>query len=109
MLFLVDRIELETQGFKFFNKSFGESAIFLKTVILSTFIENQIVQLLSGAAQPQLPIRSLNELQIHLIPLEEQQQIVATIELEQVAENGAILSWIYFEQKKDKMSEVWGE
>lgn len=60
--------------------------------------------------QPNLSIKDLYDMPIMLPPLEEQKKIVAMIELEQVAVNGAKALMDIFEQKiKDKISEVWGE
>lgn len=64
----------------------------------------------SGAAQPQLPIRSLIEVKIPLPPLATQQAIVAEIEAEQalVAANRELLA--RFEQKiQATLARVWGE
>ena len=66
--------------------------------------------IVSGAAQPQLPIRSLNEAKIPLPPLATQQSIVAEIEAEQalVAANRELIA--RFEKKiLTTLSRVWGE
>jgi len=66
--------------------------------------------IVSGAAQPQLPIRSLNEARIPLPPLATQQAIVAEIEAEQalVAANRELIQ--RFEKKiQATLAEVWGE
>jgi type I restriction enzyme M protein len=66
--------------------------------------------IVSGAAQPQLPIRSLNEARIPLPSLATQQAIVAEIEGEQalVAANRELIS--RFEQKvQGRLARVWGE
>lgn len=63
-----------------------------------------------GGNQSNLNGQMIKALQIPLPPIEEQKQIVAMIELEQVAVNGAKALMAIFEQKiKDKISEVWGE
>jgi type I restriction enzyme M protein len=63
-----------------------------------------------GGNQSNLNGQIIKSLYIPLPPIEEQQQIVAMIELEQVAVNGAKALMQIFEQKiKDKISEVWGE
>lgn len=75
--------------------------------------ENFISQreaIVSGSAQPQLPIRNLNEVKIPLPPLTTQQQIVAEIEAEQalVAANRELIT--RFEQKiQATLARVWGE
>ena len=66
--------------------------------------------IVSGAAQPQLPIRSLTEAKIPLPPLATQQAIVDEIEAEQalVAANRELI--IRFEQKiQATLARVWGE
>jgi type I restriction enzyme M protein len=66
--------------------------------------------IVSGSAQPQLPIRNLNEAKIPLPPLATQQQIVAEIEAEQalVAANRELIS--RFEKKiQATLARVWGE
>jgi restriction endonuclease S subunit len=66
--------------------------------------------IVSGAAQPQLPIRNLNEAKIPLPPLATQQAIVAEIEAEQalVAANRELIA--RFEQKiQTTLARVWDE
>jgi len=66
--------------------------------------------IVSGAAQPQLPIRSLIEARIPLPPLATQQAIVAEIEAEQglVAANRELIS--RFEKKiQATLARIWGE
>jgi type I restriction enzyme M protein len=66
--------------------------------------------IVSGAAQPQLPIRNLNEATIPLPPLATQQTIVAEIEAEQglVAANRELIT--RFEKKIEAtLARVWGE
>ena len=66
--------------------------------------------IVSGAAQPQLPIRSLNEAKLPLPSPTTQQAIVAEIEAEQalVAANRKLI--IRFEQKiQATLARVWGE
>jgi restriction endonuclease S subunit len=66
--------------------------------------------IVSGAAQPQLPIRSLNEAKIPLPPLATQQAIVAEIEAEQalVAANRELIT--RFEKKiQVTLARIWGE
>jgi type I restriction enzyme M protein len=66
--------------------------------------------IVSGSAQPQLPIRSLNEARIPLPPLATQQAIVAEIEAEQalVAANSELIARL--EKKiQGTIARVWGE
>ena len=66
--------------------------------------------IVSGAAQPQLPIRSLNEARLPVPDLETQQAIVAEIEAEQalVDANRELIE--RFEKKiQDAVGRVWGE
>jgi type I restriction enzyme M protein len=66
--------------------------------------------IVSGAAQPQLPIRNLNEAKIPLPPLATQQAIVAEIEAEQalVAANRELIT--RFERKiQATLARIWGE
>jgi type I restriction enzyme M protein len=66
--------------------------------------------IVSGAAQPQLPIRSLNEARIPLPPLATQQAIVAEIEAEQalVAANRELIT--RFEKKiQATLARIWGK
>jgi type I restriction enzyme M protein len=66
--------------------------------------------IISGAAQPQLPIRNLNEVKMPLPSLEIQQQIVAEIEAEQtlVTANRELVA--RFEKKiRATIARVWGE
>lgn len=66
--------------------------------------------IISGAAQPQLPIRSLNEARLPVPDLETQQAIVAEIEAEQalVDANKELIE--RFEKKiQDTVERVWGE
>ena len=66
--------------------------------------------IVSGAAQPQLPIRSLNEAKIPLPPLPTQQAIVAEIEAEQALIDANRQLIERFEAKiKDAINRVWGE
>jgi restriction endonuclease S subunit len=66
--------------------------------------------IVSGAAQPQLPIRSLNEVTIPLPPLVTQQAIVGEIESERelVGANQQLIA--RFEKKiQDVLARIWGE
>ena len=65
--------------------------------------------IVSGAAQPQLPIRSLNEATIPLPPLATQQAIVAEIEAEQALVNANRELIARFEKKiQATLARVWG-
>jgi type I restriction enzyme M protein len=71
--------------------------------------ESQFKKIISGAAQPQLPIRSLKNAIIPLPDIETQRQIVAQIENEQVLVNANKQLIEIFEQKiKDRIAKVWG-
>jgi restriction endonuclease S subunit len=70
----------------------------------------QTEAIISGAAQPQLPIRSLNEAKLPLPDLVVQQQIVAEIEAEKalVTSNRELIS--RFEKKiQATLARVWDE
>lgn len=72
--------------------------------------KQQVKQIISGAAQPQLPIRSLNTAKIPLPPIEEQLAIVAEIEEEQQLVNANKELIRRFEEKiKATINRVWGE
>lgn len=65
--------------------------------------------IVSGAAQPQLPIRSLNEARLPLPPLETQQKIVAEIEAEEALVSGNRELIERFESKiQNSIARVWG-
>ena len=71
--------------------------------------QSQFKRIVSGAAQPQLPIRSLNSVIIPLPDVETQHQIVAQIEKEQALVNASKQLIEIFEQKiKDRIAKVWG-
>lgn len=66
--------------------------------------------IVSGAAQPQLPIRSLKEAKIPLPPLTTQQAIVAEIEAEQALVNANRELIARFEKKiQATLARVWGD
>ncbi|MFH1288031.1 MAG: N-6 DNA methylase [bacterium] len=72
--------------------------------------KDQIKKILSGSAQPQLPIKDLNHLVIPLPNLKVQKQIVEQIRKEQeiVKANKQLIR--IFEQKiKGRIAKVWGE
>jgi len=72
--------------------------------------KNQCDSIISGSAQPQLPIRSLNEAKIPLPPLATQRAIVAEIEVEQTMVN-ANRDLIDRMEKKIQvaLARIWGE
>ncbi len=90
-----------------------------ETKILSEFLfyffqssdaKEQIKKILSGSAQPQLPIRDLNHLKIPLPSLEMQKQMVEQLKKEQsiIDSNEQLIEM--FEQKiKDRISKIWSE
>ncbi|MCG8341750.1 MAG: restriction endonuclease subunit S, partial [Chlorobiales bacterium] len=66
--------------------------------------------IISGAAQPQLPIRSLNDAKLPFPPLKTQQAIVAEIEAEQALVNANLKLIERFEKKiQATIARVWGE
>jgi type I restriction enzyme M protein len=86
------------------------SASYLFHFFQSENFRAQREAIVSGAAQPQLPIRSLNEAKIPLPPLATQQAIVAEIEAEQalVAANRELIA--RFEKKiQASLARVWGK
>ena len=86
------------------------SGSFLYHFFQSENFRTQRDAIVSGAAQPQLPIRSLNVATIPLPPLATQQALVAEIEAEQalVAANRKLIT--RFEQKiQATLARIWGE
>ncbi len=76
----------------------------------SANFKSQREAMVSGAAQPQLPIRTLNGAQIPVPPIATQESIVAEIEAEQalVAANRELID--RFEKKiQATLARVWGE
>jgi restriction endonuclease S subunit len=74
----------------------------------SSIIWNQLDLIMSGSAQPQLPIRNMVELKIPLPPLEIQREIVARIERERaIVEGNRELIKIYEEKIKKVIERVW--
>jgi type I restriction enzyme M protein len=67
-------------------------------------------RIVSGAAQPQLPIRNLIDAKIPLPPLEIQKAIVAEIEAEQTLVNANRELITRFEKKiQTTLNRIWGE
>ncbi len=86
------------------------SSSYLFHFFQSENFQKQKEAIVSGAAQPQLPIRSLNEATIPLPPLETQQAIVAQIEAEQTLINANRELIARFEKKiQNTLARVWGE
>ena len=72
--------------------------------------QQQFNSIISGSAQPQLPIRDLRFVNLPLPDIEAQQQMVAQIEREKELVKANKLLIEIFEQKiKDRIAEVWGE
>lgn len=83
---------------------------FLLLFLNSLEFEAQVSNFMSGSAQPQLPIRVLNEIEIPLPPLETQRQIVEKIEVERaLVESAKKLNEIYKQKIKDKIKVLGGE
>jgi restriction endonuclease S subunit len=86
------------------------SHLFLVQYFLSNIAITQIKKILSGSAQPQLPIRSLIEFEIPFPPLATQQEIVANIEAERKVIDGCRELIVKYEEKIKKVVDgVWGE
>jgi type I restriction enzyme M protein len=72
--------------------------------------QSQFKLIVSGAAQPQLPIRSLKSALIPLPEIEVQHKIVTQLEKEQALVNASKQLIEIFEQKiKDRITKVWGK
>ena len=70
----------------------------------------QFEKLISGSAQPQLPIKNINETIIPQPSLEIQQSIVERIESErQIIEGNKKLIEIYTQKIQDRINKIWGE
>lgn len=83
---------------------------YLYYFIQSENCQLQFNNIVSGAAQPQLPIRDLKFAKIPLPPIETQQKIVSQIEKEQALVNAnKELITIYEQKIKDRIGKVWGE
>jgi type I restriction enzyme M protein len=86
------------------------SSSYLFHFFQSENFQKQKEAIVSGAAQPQLPIRSLNEITIPIPPLATQQAIVAEIEAEQALVNANRELIERFEKKiQATLARVWGE
>jgi len=83
---------------------------FLYNLIQTDFTQRQFQQITSGCAQPQLPIRSLVEVEIPIPPLGIQRQIVAEIEAERaMVEANRKLIEVFEKKIQEKLAEIWGE
>lgn len=72
--------------------------------------QSQFKRIVSGAAQPQLPIRSLKSAIVPLPTIDAQNRVVAQIEKEQALVNANKQLIEIFEQKiKERIAKVWGE
>lgn len=83
---------------------------FLFFLFQTNFIQEQLDRICSGSAQPQLPIRSLVNVQIPIPPVKEQWQIATQLEEEQkfIKANKRLIE--IFEQKiQDKLAKIWRE
>jgi type I restriction enzyme M protein len=86
------------------------SSAYLFHFFQSQTFSSQRDAIVSGSAQPQLPIRNLNEAKLPLPPLATQRAIVAEIEAEQalVAANRELITRL--EQKiQATLARIWGE
>lgn len=83
---------------------------FLLLFLNSLEFEAQVSNFMSGSAQPQLPIRVLNEIEIPLPPLTIQKQIVEKIEAERaLVESTKKLIEIYEQKTKDTVAKLWSK
>ena len=86
------------------------SGYYLFRFFQSQNFKNQRDSIVTGAAQPQLPIRNLNNAMLPIPPLETQQAIVAEIEAEQALVNANRELIERFEKKiQEVVGRVWGE
>ena len=86
------------------------SGYYLFRFFQSQNFKNQRDSIVTGAAQPQLPIRNLNNAMLPIPPLETQQAIVAEIEAEQALVNANRELIERFEKKiRAAVERVWGE
>jgi len=82
---------------------------YLLNVVKSKDVQDQFRKIRSGSAQPQLPIRSLIEVEFSLPSLETQKKIVARIEEEQkIIEANKKLIKLFGQKIKDKISDLLG-
>ncbi len=79
-------------------------------IINSPIFTSQVEKLTTGAAQPQLPINSLNKIRIPLPSLEEQEVIVNEIKTErQFVEQNMHLVELIQKKMQKRIANIWGE
>ncbi len=84
------------------------SPLFLFYLLASKQLQQQIKLLITGSAQPQLPIKNIMDLNIPLPPLDIQREIVARIETERAIVHGnRELIRLYEEKVKKVIERVW--
>ena len=82
---------------------------FLFYLLQSDIIKNQISDLVSGSAQPQLPIRIINNIEFSIPPKEKQERIINKIQDEKRAiKSNLDLIADYQFIIAEKLQEVWG-
>lgn len=84
---------------------------FLFQLLRTSYVKSQIENIRSGAAQPQLPVRSMVDIDI-LVPrtIEEQKEIVSKIqEEEKTIEECKKLIELHQEKINTKIQSIWGE
>jgi type I restriction enzyme M protein len=83
---------------------------FLLLFLNSLEFELQVSNFMSGSAQPQLPIRVLNEIEIPIPPLSMQKKIVEKIEAERtLVESAKRLIEVYEKKTKEVIAKLWEE
>jgi len=84
--------------------------IFVFLFFQSKFAKDQIESLISGAAQPQLPIRTLVDLQIPIPSIEIQHSIVEEIQREKLlVESNSQLIDVFQSKIDTAIAKVWGD
>ncbi len=72
--------------------------------------KSQVQIILSGSAQPQLPIRNLQTLSIPIPDIDTQKAIVSGLESERaLVDSNQKLIGIYEKKIQDKLADIWGE
>jgi len=83
---------------------------YIFVLVQTNEVQQQFKQILSGCAQPQLPIRSLVEVEIPLPPLDVQRRIVAELEAERtLVESNRKLIEVFEKKIQSKLAEIWEE
>lgn len=81
---------------------------FLFYFLQSTFFRTQVQEMVSGSAQPQLPIRSIKQIQVVIPPLDEQKSIVNQIKNEkQLVHSTAKIIELYEQKISGKIDGLW--